>query len=65
MTERKTVLIRYDEIGLKGRNRKFFEKCLLRNIKRVLSDTGDIDYRSPRGRIFLDIPSISLRDRLP
>ena len=57
MTERKTVLIRYDEIGLKGRNRKFFEKCLLRNIKRVLSCTDDIAYRSPRGRIFLDIPS--------
>ena len=57
MTERKTVLIRYDEIGLKGRNRKFFEKCLLRNIKRVLSGTDDIDYRSPRGRFFLDIPS--------
>ena len=57
MTERRTVLIRYDEIGLKGRNRKYFEKCLLRNIKRVLSGPNDIDYRSPRGRIFLDIPS--------
>ena len=58
MTERRTVLIRYDEIALKGRNRKFFEKCLLRNIKRVLSSgTDDIVYRSPRGRIFLDIPS--------
>ena len=57
MTERRTVLIRYDEIGLKGRNRKFFEKCLLRNIRRVLSGTDDIQYSSPRGRIFLDIPS--------
>ncbi len=58
MTDRKTVLIRYDEIGLKGRNRKFFEKCLLRNIRRVLSSgTDDIVYRSPRGRIFLDIPA--------
>ncbi len=56
MTEKRTVLIRYDEIGLKGRNRKFFEKCLLRNIKRALSCADEIDYRSPRGRIFLDIP---------
>ncbi len=56
MTERRTVLIRYDEIGLKGRNRKFFEKCLRRNIKRVLSGTDDIHYSAPRGRIFLDIP---------
>ena len=53
MTERRTVLIRYDEIGLKGRNRKFFEKCLLRNIKRVLSSgTDDIVYRSPRAGYF-------------
>lgn len=56
MTERRTVLIRYDEIGLKGGNRKFFEKCLLKNIKYVLSGTDDIHYSSPRGRIFLDIP---------
>jgi tRNA uracil 4-sulfurtransferase len=56
MTERRTVLIRYDEIGLKGGNRKYFEKCLLRNIKRVLSGCDDIIYRSPRGRILLDIP---------
>ena len=57
MTERKTVLVRYDEIGLKGKNRKYFEKCLLKNIKRELSCSDDIIYRSPRGRIFLDIPS--------
>ena len=57
MTERKTVLIRYDEIGLKGKNRKYFEKCLLKNIKRELSCSDDISYRSPRGRILLDIPS--------
>ena len=57
MTDRKTVLIRYDEIGLKGRNRKYFEKCLLKNIKRALSGLDDIHYSSPRGRIFLDIPA--------
>lgn len=56
MTDRRTVLIRYDEIGLKGRNRKYFEKCLLRNIKRELSGLDDIVYSSPRGRILLDIP---------
>ncbi len=57
MMERRIILIRYDEIGLKGRNRKFFEKCLLRNIRRVLSGADDINYSSSRGRIFLDIPS--------
>jgi len=62
MTERRTVLIRYDEIGLKGGNRKYFEKCLLRNIKRVLSGSDDILYRSPRGRILLDISSSFAQD---
>ncbi len=57
MTESYTVLIRYDEIGLKGKNRKYFEKCLLNNIKRVLFKKEGIVYRSPRGRILLDIPS--------
>lgn len=57
MSERKTVLIRYDEIGLKGRNRKYFVKCLLKNIKRSLSHLDNIHFSSPRGRIFLDIPS--------
>jgi tRNA uracil 4-sulfurtransferase len=56
MIERRTVLIRYDEIGLKGRNRKYFEKTLLKNIKRALSGIEDIQYRTPRGRILLDIP---------
>ena len=57
MLERKTVLIRYDEIGLKGRNRKYFVKCLLKNIKRALSHLENIHFSSPRGRIFLYIPS--------
>ncbi|MEM4268054.1 MAG: THUMP domain-containing protein [Candidatus Woesearchaeota archaeon] len=30
------ILVRYGEIGLKGKNRKFFEQCLQRNIKRFL-----------------------------
>ncbi len=62
MIERRTVLIRYDEIGLKGKNRKFFEKCLLKNIKRALLGAEDIQYCSPRGRIFLNIPSSFSQD---
>ncbi|NCA68228.1 MAG: tRNA sulfurtransferase, partial [Clostridia bacterium] len=34
----KVLLIRYGEIYLKGRNRGFFEKCLLDNIKRIIGD---------------------------
>ena len=61
MTEFRTLLIRYDEIGLKGRNRKFFENCLLNNIKRALNGLDGIRFRLPRGRIMVDTPS-SLAD---
>ena len=36
MENKKTILIRYGEIHLKGRNRGFFESCLVRNIKNRL-----------------------------
>lgn len=61
MTELRTILIRYDEIGLKGRNRKFFENCLLNNIKRAFSGLDGVRFRLPRGRIMVDMPS-SLAD---
>jgi thiamine biosynthesis protein ThiI len=57
MTELRTILIRYDEIGLKGRNRKFFENCLLNNVKRVFNGLEGIRFRIPRGRIMIDAPS--------
>lgn len=57
MTDKRTILVRYDEIGLKGRNRKYFEKILLKNIKRSLPADMGISYRSPRGRIMIDLTS--------
>jgi thiamine biosynthesis protein ThiI len=61
MNDLRTLLIRYDEIGLKGRNRKFFENCLLNNIKRVFNGLDGVRFRLPRGRIMVDTPS-SLAD---
>ncbi len=55
MNEQRTILVRYDEIGLKGRNRKYFEKILLKNIKRSLPADKEISYRVPRGRILIDL----------
>jgi len=55
MNDQRTILVRYNEIGLKGGNRKYFEKILLKNIKRVLPDDEGILYRTPRGRIMLDL----------
>jgi thiamine biosynthesis protein ThiI len=57
MNDARTLLIRYDEIGLKGRNRKFFENCLLDNIKKALHGLEGLRFRVPRGRIMIDTTS--------
>ena len=61
MTEFRTLLIRYDEIGLKGRNRKYFENCLYNNIKQALKGLEGVRFRLPRGRVMIDTPA-SLAD---
>jgi thiamine biosynthesis protein ThiI len=53
MTSENLYLIRYDEIGLKGGNRRNFEKKLVGHIKSSLSDLGDIQIKRIRGRILL------------
>ncbi|MEE9259308.1 MAG: tRNA uracil 4-sulfurtransferase ThiI [Nitrospinaceae bacterium] len=53
MTDARTLLVRYDEIGLKGRNRKFFEQCLLNNIKSSFCGIDNLQFRMPRGRILV------------
>lgn len=35
---RKMIIIRYGEIGLKGKNRSYFEKALIRNLKRQIPE---------------------------
>ena len=60
MIEKRTILVRYDEIGLKGGNRKYFTKILLKNIKRALPGDRGIEYRVPRGRILIDLPKSCL-----
>ncbi len=63
---KETILIRYGEIGLKGKNRGFFEKMLVRNIERTLS-LGPGHVRRLRGRIFLEgieAPFATVRGKL-
>ena len=47
----KTLLIRYDEIGLKGRNRRHFENQLVSNIRYALKDIKNIKIDKIHGRI--------------
>ncbi|NQU63091.1 MAG: tRNA 4-thiouridine(8) synthase ThiI [SAR324 cluster bacterium] len=47
------IVIRYAEIGLKGKNRHWFENLLIRNIKKHLSGYGSCTIHKIHGRIIL------------
>ena len=49
----KVILLRYGEIHLKGRNRPFFEKALLKSIENSLHDFSQIVVRKVDGRIYI------------
>ncbi|MBS4030364.1 MAG: tRNA 4-thiouridine(8) synthase ThiI [Clostridiales bacterium] len=49
------LLIRYGEIGLKGKNRKFFENKLTANIKRSLLGIAECRIQQYRGRNFVEV----------
>lgn len=51
-------LLRFGEVGLKGKNRAFFIRALAANIRRALAVLGE-EYRveTPYGRIFVNTPA--------
>ena len=48
------LVAHYHELGLKGRNRDFFERTLAQNLKRALRGTGYTKLRRGFGRIVVD-----------
>ncbi len=56
--------VRYDEVGLKGNNRPFFEKKLRKNLSRQLRLEGGT-VRRIRGRIVVDTAARDARSVLP
>ncbi|MBI3722727.1 tRNA 4-thiouridine(8) synthase ThiI [bacterium] len=56
--------VRYDEVGLKGENRPFFEKKLRKNLSRQLDLKGG-SVRRERGRIIIDTGASDPRTCLP
>ncbi|HHW22558.1 MAG TPA: tRNA 4-thiouridine(8) synthase ThiI [Clostridiaceae bacterium] len=48
------ILIRYEEIFLKGLNKNIFENRLVDNIKRKLSNMGNIRVRKSQSRIYVE-----------
>jgi tRNA uracil 4-sulfurtransferase len=62
------VIVHYHELALKGRNRDFFERQLIGNIRTALKDLGATRIESLRGRLRVALPeSLSddvVKDRL-
>ena len=52
----------YHEVGLKGRNREFFERALVRNIKRALRGTGYKNVKRMFGRVVVEFDSSNMID---
>ncbi|MBX3301786.1 MAG: tRNA 4-thiouridine(8) synthase ThiI [Nitrospira sp.] len=62
------AIVHYHELALKGRNREYFEHCLIRNIRTALKDVGVRQVENLHSRIRirlpLEVPSDVVRDRL-
>jgi thiamine biosynthesis protein ThiI len=56
------LVAHYHEIGLKGRNRDFFEESLARNLRRSLRGTGYSRIRRGFGRLVVDFKDGALLD---
>lgn len=50
-----TVLIRYGELSTKGKNRRDFIKRLDKNIRRMLKDYEQLEYRRTHDRIYIKL----------
>ena len=65
---RKTLVIHYDEIALKGRNRGAFEDHLVRGVREITRDLGPVSVQKLYGRILvrgkdseLPLPALAAR----
>ena len=52
-----SVVVHYGELALKGRNRPWFIRLLIRSIERLLADLGVVDVRVMVGRIIVRLRS--------
>src|ERR1700730_8105513 len=49
-----TLIVRFSEIGTKGKNRSFFEKKLTENIRIALRDVAEAKVKRIDGRILIE-----------
>jgi thiamine biosynthesis protein ThiI len=53
------VVLHYGEIGTKAGNRAFFEKSLVRNVRRAIRPWGEIEPRREQGRIVFPLAGVA------
>ncbi len=58
------IVVHYDEIGLKGKNRPHFEHQLMRNIRRALEGLGAVDTERLYGRVLVNLKAKSPWDEV-
>ncbi len=56
------LLVRFGEIGLKGKNRKYFENTLTSNIKKALRDLPGSRVQQVHGRNFVEVDEALLNE---
>ncbi|QUH20447.1 tRNA uracil 4-sulfurtransferase ThiI [Alkaliphilus sp. B6464] len=56
------VVIRYGEIMLKGKNKRFFEDKLVSQIRHALSDLGKLRVYKAHSRIYIDVEGYNVND---
>ena len=49
------LIVKYGEIGVKGKNRYIFEKKLIKNVKNILKPIGKFNVYKEYGRIYVDL----------
>lgn len=49
------LIVKYGEIGVKGKNRYLFENKLIKNIKNILKPLGEFNVYKEYGRIYVDL----------
>lgn len=50
------AIVHYHELALKGRNRDYFEECLIQNIRTALKDVGVRHVQNLHSRIRIELP---------
>ncbi len=56
------LIVKYGEIGVKGKNRYVFENKLIKNIKNILKPIGKFDVYKEYGRIYVNLEDYDYED---